>query len=196
MSTTHCPADCTGCRDNFVLPELHQHGPLTFFDGPAIRGQIERRRACSLVPDPEKPCLKPPSALDAQAQSAIETVADTGFPGLPTVEQTQRLALAIVSDWLRKAIQTAYEQEHWGQDGCGDSINAAELALLTMERLAADPTHFMRDWVLASSTAQLAVAAFPDKSAYAWRCLEAAAQNMTALGEAVQFVRDQNQPKG
>ena len=57
MSNATCPPACSGCRDNFVLPELHQHGPLTVFDGPAVRGQIERRRACMLVPDSEKPCL-------------------------------------------------------------------------------------------------------------------------------------------
>lgn len=144
--------------------------------------------ACTLATDPQKPCLKSPPAIDTQAQLAIETVADTGVPGLPTVEQTQRLALAIARDWLRKAIQAAYQQDDWGKDGCGSSINAAELVLLTLERLEADTTHFMRDWWLASSTVALAVDAFPDKSSYSWRCLESAGKSLEVLGEAVWFV--------
>ena len=190
MTNATCPPACAGCRDNFVLPELHQHGQLTVFDGPAIREQIERRRACTLAPDPQKPCLKPAPALDTQAQSAIEKVADSGTSILPTMEQAQRLALAIACDWLRKAIQAAYQQDDWGKDGCGGSINAAELVLLTLERLEADTAHFMRDWWLASSTVTIAVDAFPDKSSYSWRCLEAAAKSLEVLGEAVWFVEN------
>ena len=104
MTNATCPPACSGCRDNFVLPELHQHGPLTVFDGPAVRGQIERRRACMLVPDSEKPCLKEPTALDDKALVAIKSGANEAPLGLPTVEQVQRLACAMVADWLRKGI--------------------------------------------------------------------------------------------
>lgn len=53
---------CANCRDNFILRDLH--GPLDVFDGPAVHGQIERRRACTACPETDKPCMKPAAVTD------------------------------------------------------------------------------------------------------------------------------------
>ena len=44
---------CTGCRDNFPLPD----GPLDFFDTHVVQDYIQRRTACTLRPAAQKPCL-------------------------------------------------------------------------------------------------------------------------------------------
>ena len=44
---------CTGCPDNFPLPQ----GPLDFFDQHVVQDFIRRRTACSLRPAGSKPCL-------------------------------------------------------------------------------------------------------------------------------------------
>ncbi len=66
------PPVCTGCRDNFPMPAMHQHGPFDVFDGPVIRVQVERRRACAAVPDADKPCLKPAPERGPQAPGDVE----------------------------------------------------------------------------------------------------------------------------
>lgn len=85
---------CADCKDNFNLPELHDTAALAaldVFDGPAIRGQIERRRTCTACPDAEKPCLKPAPAPTVQARAAIETVA----PTVPTAMNEAQLRWAL-----------------------------------------------------------------------------------------------------
>ena len=44
---------CTGCPDNFPLPQ----GPLDFFDQRVVQDFIRRRTACTLRPAGTKPCL-------------------------------------------------------------------------------------------------------------------------------------------
>ena len=44
---------CTGCPDNFPLPQ----GPLDFFDRHVVQDFIRRRSACTLRPAGSKPCL-------------------------------------------------------------------------------------------------------------------------------------------
>jgi len=64
------PQACNGCRDNFYLHELHYPDALhalDVFDGPAVRGQIDRRRACTACPDAAKPCLQARPADTAPA---------------------------------------------------------------------------------------------------------------------------------
>lgn len=45
---------CTGCPDNFPLPA----GPLDFFDTHVVKDYIQRRTACTLRPEGDRPCLK------------------------------------------------------------------------------------------------------------------------------------------
>lgn len=53
VSERAAPADpCTGCPDNFPLPEV-----VDFFDRAVIAGYIERRTACDLCPAGRKPCM-------------------------------------------------------------------------------------------------------------------------------------------
>lgn len=190
MTNATCPPACSGCRDNFVLPELHQHGPLTVFDGPAVRGQIERRRACMLVPDSEKPCLKEPPALDDKALEAIKSGANEAPLGLPTVEQVQRLACAMVADWLRKGIDADY-RDGW-PDELGDHVNTAELALAAVERLGASlpggADGFESEWLMLGGALRLVVSTWPDKGSAAWGLFGAAEQAARVLGEALEFV--------
>lgn len=191
MSGAPCPAACAGCRDNFLLPELHQHGPLTVFDSPAIRGQIERRRACGLVPDSEKPCLKPAPALDEKAQAAIETVAKSSPSDLPTQAQVMRLACVAVEGWLTCGVEHACELAAW-RDEWEDATSAAELALDAISRLNAalpvGPHEFERVWCTLSGAVRLVVEVFPDKDTAAWRFFKSAAQNMTVFAGALEFV--------
>ena len=190
MTNATCPPACSGCRDNFVLPELHQPGPLTVFDSPAIRGQIERRRACMLVPDSEKPCLKEPLAIDGKALVAIKSGANEAPLGLPTVEQVQRLACAMVADWLRAGIDSAC-RDGW-PDELGDHVNTAELALAAVERLGASlpggADGFESEWLMLGGALRLIAATWPDKGGAAWGLFEAAEQHVRVLGEALEFV--------
>lgn len=53
-STSSAPTSpCTGCPDNFPLPQ----GPLDFFDQRVVQDFIRRRTACDLCPAGTKPCL-------------------------------------------------------------------------------------------------------------------------------------------
>ena len=53
-STSSAPTSpCTGCPDNFPLPQ----GPLDFFDRHVVQDFIRRRTACTLCPAASKPCL-------------------------------------------------------------------------------------------------------------------------------------------
>ena len=190
MTAASCPAPCIGCRDNFPLAELHQPGPMAFFDGQAIRGQIERRRACMLVPDSEKACLKEPTALDDKALVAIESGANEVHPGLPTMEQVQRLACAMVADWLRAGIDSAC-RDGW-PDELGDHVNTAELALAAVERLGASlpggADGFESEWLMLGGALRLIAATWPDKGGAAWGLFNAAEQHVRVLGEALEFV--------
>lgn len=192
MSTTTaapCPAPCVGCRDNFVLPELHQHGPMTVFDGPAIRGQIERRRACDLVPDSEKPCLKEHLSLDGKALVAIESGAIAAPSGLPTVEQIKRLACAMVADWLRSGIEAAIRDD-WIEE-LDNHVNTAELALAAVERLGASLSdgadNFEREWLMLGGAVRLVVSTWPGKESSALRFLKGAEQYVGVMWDAVEF---------
>ena len=112
---------------------------------------------------------------------------------LPTVQQTMHLAVTTVACWLRDAI--GHVMRGTWRDEHGDSVSTVELALLSVERLSAglpmEREGFDSEWLLIGGAVRLAVAAFPDKDTSAWRCLNAAAQSITVLAEALELVANQ-----
>lgn len=193
MSTTPCPAACTGCRDNFVLPEMHQPGALEaldMFDGPAVRGQIERRRACDLVPDPDKPCLKPPPALEGKTLADIESVADAGASEPPTVRQVERLILDFMISGIERLSTIRCDDADWNAADV-DTDMAADLALLHLKRMrAGEPGDFDLNWWTAASAIHLGHKAFSRPDSTYGRMLAALARDFAALVELPAFVEN------
>ncbi len=110
--------------------------------------------------------------------------------GLPTVEQVQRLACAMVADWLRKGID-ADCRDGWPDEREGH-VCAAEMALGVVERLGALPPEgadgFRSEWLVLGGALRLITATWPDKGSAAWGLFEAAEQSVRVMGEALEFL--------
>lgn len=112
------PQACNGCRDNFYLPELHHPDALhvlDVFDGPAVRGQIDRRRACMACPDAAKPCLQAQPADAAPAAPAPAPAPTVAALVLQAQDDTESVrsalhSIAAVADMLQ------HEPAAWLED--------------------------------------------------------------------------------
>ena len=129
---------------------------------------------------------KQPSALDVQAQEAIETGAL-----LPSAEQVMRLACLVVAHWLRQGIAHAVEYGEWRED-YNDCVTTAELALEATERLGAGLPKVRDDfdthWCRIAGAVRLAVSAFPNKESAAYRFLRAAEEHTANKLEVLEIL--------
>ena len=192
MTTTPCPSACNGCRDNFYLHELHHPDALhalDVFDGPAVRGQIDRRRACTLVAEADKPCLKPAPAPTVQAQAATETVA----PAVPSVRQVERLLLDFMIAGIERLSAIRCD------DADVDTDMAAGLALAHLKRLRADPDSldgdFELNWWTAASAINLGDKAFSSPDSDYGKTLAGLLSDFAALVELPAFVANRTATK-
>ncbi|WP_406622490.1 hypothetical protein [Acidovorax sp. SDU_ACID1] len=122
--------------------------------------------ACALVPDPEKPCLKSPPALDGKALAAIETVVNAGASELPSVRQVERLILGFMISSVEDLSAVRCDDADWSSDDV-DTEMAADLVLAHLKRMrAGDPGDFSLNWWQAASAIHLGHRAFsrPDST--------------------------------
>ena len=197
-------SSCSGCRDNFHLPELHDPATLAaldVLDGPAIRGQIERRRACTACPDGEKPCMKPAPAPIVQAQAATETVAPavpttTAEPDLPSVRQVERLLLDFMISSIERLTAIRCDDADW-KDADVDIDMAADLALAHLKRLRADPDSldgdFELNWWTAASAINLGHKAFSRPDSQYGKTVAGLVSDFEALADLPAFVESRNE---